>query len=1548
MKVISSRWMPFAIAILLLGFLKIAGCSGGAGCSCGEPLQGGIDSKYKVQNAVQIRLTSHGFNFVEQNTRDILMDMLPDGFDFCIPKTQGSYSYSFNIPIIGRVTIHIIDYRICNDTNAHCNPGCHVHLDINSIDLSPIDRGPGSPNGPPDTIRAKVTLSDIDVKLKLEVTKLISFLSGDGSCTLRIRSNSFPVQAELPLVIDGTSRYLTFGDDINAQILTSGLNLRLSVSGNMKPCISIFGYRLCIPINLCPIMGGLLSFLNNDWLRNNVLLPIAQPLISSAVNNFFNDFKCLACTAGCPSGSFCSSGICKWNSGGCVPIPLGLEGQMNLSDLLAGYATGGASILKYMMNAGGYADVVNSGVSTALIAAFDSDHNFCVPDAQPPSTEALPRLAALNGNSIPGTSSSYLLGLAVSERILNHAAFAAYKSGLLCLQIGYDEIDYLSTANFQLLLPSLRELTKGKLAPMFVKLRPQRPPILELGRGILQRDNNGDLVMNPESGLPVVIEPLLTIIIPDVAIDIYAFAEERYIRLFTLTLDISLPLAIYFTPDNKIVPVIGDIANLASNIRISNSDILREDVSTLNQLIPTLLQTVLPMLFTALQTVQVAIPEFNGFKLVLDDQRVTTLQQGPEKYLTFFAGLEYTPSNPYSFSADTTVEVEDLRVPPAELLALNGQRAPNIPEVDVLFGGTGADGTDENLEYSYKLGNGMWTPFTSRRRVTIKNPILLLQGRHNLFVRARERGDYLTLDPTPATTAIIVDSARPELVLSRRNGKLHLSGQDAVTPQNKLRYSVRFDEGAWSAYGYQTEFPITHLAGGMHKVSARVQDESGNVREKSDRFFTASNESVVPKGGGGSSCSAIGQSGGAVPWILVVLMAGLLLLRRRRQHLFLLIAVMGMGLALAACSDTPPRNDITPTRCTSDADCEEGFACNVEIGVCYLKECRNNADCPDGMICVPDINGDGLRDCVYDRCSNDNDCVGKIDCPNGGVPKCENGECKCGEPCGGACPEGKFCCRQTDACMVIPAACDKTCTDNADCHSLGLHFVCDNGKCNCAAGYLLQVSEPGNLNVENCSLENAVCTCPELDPIPAGYSGRYLDMAASSSDSKIYVSAYNETYGDLMLAQYNPLGLGDQLKWFTVDGIPLDSPVVGGPSGPRGGILEAGPDVGLYTSTVVDAGGNIHMSYYDLTEKRLKYARGKPGGDSFSFVHYPVDFQGDTGRYTSIAVEGNGQIGIAYMTVAISTGSAYKSRLMYARSKVPTPTSPADWDRFLVDEVDLPMPACGAPCPTGEVCVLGTGQCTVPDASGCSSTCDAGKACIGGRCVAIEVVSEIDQLPMGTGLFASLAIDPLNGLPWVVYYDNKRGNLNIARITQAGPDSLAILDGEDSRGNDTGNVGLFCSLHIDSDGTKHISYVNGLANDLWYLKVDGTGGTAELVDSGMRNIAGEPLGPNNPDPSNGAKIHTVALVGADSVVAKDGSNRIRIAYMDQTHLDLLYAMKEPGGKWVIQILAGNETPSAGAFGFFADQTKLNGKYYLGNYNYDLKNNVSGIDFRIAP
>ena len=140
------------------------------------------------------------------------------------------------------------------------------------------------------------------------------------------------------------------------------------------------------------------------------------------------------------------------SGGGCVPIALGLDGNINLSEFLASISPGTKGSLDFMAAAGGLGDRgdgrpfgdLNPAAQGATISlmggAEPQPTTTCVPDRAGVSCRpAFPSPTSCWRNDVSGwTGEGPHVGIGVSERFLNHAFLGAYNSGALCLGIGSD------------------------------------------------------------------------------------------------------------------------------------------------------------------------------------------------------------------------------------------------------------------------------------------------------------------------------------------------------------------------------------------------------------------------------------------------------------------------------------------------------------------------------------------------------------------------------------------------------------------------------------------------------------------------------------------------------------------------------------------------------------------------------------------------------------------------------------------------------------------------------------------------------------------------------------------------------------------------------------------------------------------------------------------------------------------------------------------------------------------------------------------------------
>lgn len=421
------------------------------------------------------------------------------------------------------------------------------------------------------------------------------------------------------------------------------------------------------------------------------------------------------------------------------------------------------------------------------------------------------------------------------------------------------------------------------------------------------------------------------------------------------------------------------------------------------------------------------------------------------------------------------------------------------------------------------------------------------------------------------------------------------------------------------------------------------------------------------------------------------------------------------------------------------------------------------------------------------------------------------------------------------------------------------------------------------------------CNQPCLTDLAKGQPGAYLSVA-KAKDGSIWAAGYNDSllseadallWGDLVVGKYD---LGKQeVEWETVDGVPARTdgtcPAFE-PYGWRGGETDSGDNVGRYTSIQISTNDQPMVSYYDDTNKRLKFAIND-GGWKVSVLKEQAG--ADIGKYSKMLLV-DGKPVIAYMHLEPGNGGRTRTKISLARAKNESPSGPGDFD-FEDIAVDEDGPCRADACAAGEACVKDTGSCT-KTVGGCQPACGDANACVtvDGKATCVAKMGAIETYPRGLGPYISLASGP-EGLG-LVAYDGYHGNLVGFMDRGAVPWERVILDGEtgkraDKTAIDTGDVGIAASLAIAPSGTWHVSYVNGLDESLRYISVvNGKPGRSQLVDDGT-TVDGK------------AHADGKHIVGDDSTLRVEG-DVVTIYYADSSSLGLRRAVGTGSGssyKW---------------------------------------------------
>jgi len=314
--------------------------------------------------------------------------------------------------------------------------------------------------------------------------------------------------------------------------------------------------------------------------------------------------------------------------------------------------------------------------------------------------------------------------------------------------------------------------------------------------------------------------------------------------------------------------------------------------------------------------------------------------------------------------------------------------------------------------------------------------------------------------------------------------------------------------------------------------------------------------------------------------------------------------------------------------------------------------------------------------------------------------------------------------------------------------------------------------------------------------------------------------------------------------------------------------------VGQFSSLALDGAGNPAISYYDQTNRDLRYAKW----DGASWIISKIDTNRTVGEYSSLALDSSGNPRISYYDQA-------NADLKYAAF---------DGNTWVISTVD------GSSRAKDSIWNL---KHTYKDADSSGKWKEHRWDDDWFR----GDKSYTKNYKVGT--YSSLALDS-SGNPRISYYDQTNKDLKYA----ASDGTKWVISTVDS----SRSVGEYSSLSLDSSGNPWISYYDQTNADLKYAAFDGTRWVISIVDGASRskdNTWNLKHTYKDVDSSGKWKEHRWDedwsrwdksfsknyKVGTYSSLALDSSGNPRISYYDQTNSDLKYAAWD-GAKWVISTI----------------------------------------------
>ncbi len=871
-------------ALLAALLLVVASCSGG-GCSscstCGTtPLPGGFPKASTIPNAASVRVTRPGLDFVQENIGLLAEKALGSG------ATGGVVT--FPIPTSGS------NPKICSvaaPTPSQCN--AEIGLGQSKLRVNSI-----TPNRVKIDGLLPVRIRDLPVEFTVLFTAKAFVMAGEkgananlcpqrGSATLPYKD--VPVNIELPLITetraprDGYTKV-----DVDNAVIDIGLTQN--------------------DVDVCDDTCGGASFCQGffDTIKSiafNTLVSGVKSQVKTALGNAFCTKPTPTVTPACPTGSepdnMDLTKATKCNFTGtttCVPSLLGLDGRMDLSKALATFSPGTAGGLDFVLASAGdmnpapgdttvpawtprappvpAADNNTNGISLKMLGgAQPQPTTKCVTVVPNPPPQDIPVPKEMLGNQLagwPAGTPGPHLGFALAGRFLDHAATSAYNSGVLCLGISTEQVAQLSTGYLSILAPSIKLLTfeQGASAAA-VTTRPGAPPTIKLGNGTdIKKD------------------PLLTITLPKFSADFYVYSLDRFVRFFTYTADVVIPVNLQTGKDPKtnpnggLLPVLGTIG--LSNASVTNADLLLDDPTMVSGGVTGLLGGLVGQLLgSGFKPIDLstALASF-GLSLDIPPGGIRKLTSGTDDFLGVFANLSKAAGAAHEEADTRAVIVEKIIRPDA--MGLTADRA-SFPKLRVRAEGIATHPTEQ----TWWIDDGTHAAWTTSQDLLVDQDTMILQGKHVLHVSSRVVGVAASEDDTPVDLPFVIDTLAPRMTATREGSHVVVKAHDYVSADQDLVVRRRIADSAWSEWQPLADGGAFE-ADAKSAVDVEVGDEEGNIGKVSLPLIRGKADSSLAAAGSGCGCRVTGHQGDTSTrngaWGLGLALAAIATMRARRTR----------------------------------------------------------------------------------------------------------------------------------------------------------------------------------------------------------------------------------------------------------------------------------------------------------------------------------------------------------------------------------------------------------------------------------------------------------------------------------------------------------------------------------------------------------------------------------------------------------------------------------------------------------------------------------------
>ncbi len=576
-----------------------------------EPLPQEFPIREIQKDAVIVRLSEALFANINLRWKDMLQRLIV-GTDALleVPELSGA---EFNAAGDLVIPLHIpcqeveadgVTIRLCDEGKGKCTQNADGEM-TTSCEISLLAKGFSlQPQYKTDT--SGVVMAEVEAALDTGTTGLqlgINYNSLSPNCTITYKKGaSTKVSGGLKLSLDATSPNPLHFElaEVSDGIYVSGID-NLDIGTGSDNTIKLdCGATYNALLNLAGAIGftpqkilGLLSKTIQDGVKKAVDKATYQPC--TWPNDNENDLIHGTCRTGlvcaCVDEDSCKKrGDMRCQdkaSGKFVTLYPGYEGRVSVGQFLSSFGADPTAAFDFSALVGGSLELYEgrpvNGVKTGNIDLgamlglknYPDENSYCVPSMEAPVPQKLKKNIDFDQEAPAG----HQIGLAVSEYLLNNLFYQATRSGLLCVSVGTELSDMISSALFSGFVPSLGLL--GEDLPMQLAIRPTQAPYLTFGKNVLAGGKISD--------------PLMTLNFKSLNVDFYALVEERMARLFTVNVDISAPVALDVKIDEEtkktmVHPVLGSLTKMITFNEIDyNSEILTEDIADLGTQISGLL-----------------------------------------------------------------------------------------------------------------------------------------------------------------------------------------------------------------------------------------------------------------------------------------------------------------------------------------------------------------------------------------------------------------------------------------------------------------------------------------------------------------------------------------------------------------------------------------------------------------------------------------------------------------------------------------------------------------------------------------------------------------------------------------------------------------------------------------------------------------------------------------------------------------------------------------------------------------------------------------------